>query len=86
VLVGLPALSAALAQGALAYSHVRELTRVATCDNEHAWLAAIEHRNSTEVQAMVAGRGPGDFPTDPQRRDLIAHDTRATARREGLVA
>jgi hypothetical protein len=69
-LVGLPELSAALSQGTLAYSHVRELTRVATCENERAWLAAIEHRNSTEVQAMVAGREFGDFPTDPQRRDL----------------
>ena len=69
-LVGLPVMSAALSQGALAYSHVRELTRVATCDNESAWLDAIEHRNSTEVQAMVAGRALGDLPTDPQRRDL----------------
>jgi hypothetical protein len=69
-LVGLPVLSAALSEGSLAYSHVRELTRVATCDNERAWLEAVEHRNSTEVQAMVAGRGRGDLPTDPQRRDV----------------
>ncbi len=69
-LVGLPVLSAALSRGELAYSHVRELTRVATCDTERAWLDATEHRNSTEVQAMVAGRALGDVPTDPQRRDL----------------
>ncbi len=69
-LVGLPVMSAALSRGELAYSHVRELTRIATSDNERAWLDAIEHRNSTEVQAMVAGRALGDLPTDPQRRDL----------------
>ncbi len=69
-LVGLPVMSAALSQGELAYSHVRELTRVATCDTERVWLGAIEHRNSTDVQAMVAGRALGDLPTDPQRRDL----------------
>ncbi len=65
-LVGVPVLSAALSRGELAYSHVRELTRVATSDTERAWLDAIEHRNSTEVQAMVAGRALGDLPTDPQ--------------------
>src|SRR5436190_2101643 len=51
----LPATTLQLAKGELAYSHVRELTRVATAETEAAWLAATVDRNTTQVQELVAG-------------------------------
>ena len=69
-LVALPRMSTALATGALFYSHVRELSRVATADTEDAWLAVAEGKNATEVQALVAGHALGDLPDDPCPPDL----------------
>ena len=69
-LVELPQTTLALSTGALSYSHVRELTRVAMAETEDAWLAAIKDRNATEVQALVSGHARGDLPDDPRRQDL----------------
>jgi hypothetical protein len=69
-LVSLPVTAAALAREALTYSHVRELTRVATPDTEQAWVASAVEKTSTEVEEQVAGRAPGDLPSDPERPNL----------------
>ncbi|MCB9574732.1 MAG: HNH endonuclease [Kofleriaceae bacterium] len=61
----LPRTAAALARGEQAYSAVRELTRVVRQDTERAWLDAATGKTVHEIEALVAGRKPGDLPGDP---------------------
>src|SRR5258706_1008774 len=61
----LPALRDALGTGALSWSVVRELSRVATHRNEHEWIAEAANRTVREVERLVSGRGAGDRPSDP---------------------
>jgi len=63
-LESLPAVRAALAAGAVTFSAVRELTRVATADTEQAWLDAIANLTAREVEQCVRGHKPGDHPDD----------------------
>jgi hypothetical protein len=65
----LPDLAAALRDGELSWSVVRELTRVATEQTEARWIAATEKCTARQVERMVAGRSPGDLPTDPRAPD-----------------
>ncbi|MCA9679532.1 MAG: HNH endonuclease, partial [Myxococcales bacterium] len=58
----LPKIADALARGAQSYSAVRELTRVGRDDTEAAWLTAAAGKTVHEIEAMVAGRRPGDLP------------------------
>ena len=58
----LPKIADALARGAHSYSAVRELTRVCRQDTERAWLDAVAGKTVHEIEAMVAGRRPGDLP------------------------
>lgn len=69
-LVALPLISGELARGALTFSHIRELSRIATADTEDVWLVAIANKTSGEVQELVTGHAHGDLPTDPTRPDL----------------
>jgi hypothetical protein len=69
-LAQLPRTAAALARGALTYSAVRELTRVATAETEASWLAATEGMVANQIEALVAGHQPGDQPEDPAHPDL----------------
>lgn len=66
----LPLTTLGLAKGDLAYSHVRELTRVVTPETEEAWLTATVDRNATQVQDLVATHEYGDLPDDPVIPDL----------------
>jgi len=68
---GLPRTEASLADGALAYSAVRELTRIATAETEGAWLAEARGKNLRQIEAMVSGRKRGDRPCDPTNPDLV---------------
>jgi hypothetical protein len=61
----LPELTAALARGELAFSAVRELTRVVTPATETAWIAAATGKNLRQIEQLVADRKPGDRPEDP---------------------
>src|SRR5215468_12002136 len=61
----LPELTAALAGGALPFSAVRELTRVATPATEAAWIAAATGKNLRQIEELVADHRPGDRPNDP---------------------
>jgi hypothetical protein len=72
----LPSLATAFEEGAVAYSVVRELTRVATADTEAAWLEAAQGRTAREVERLVSGRTKGDSPTSPRR--LAAERRRVT--------
>jgi hypothetical protein len=69
-LVALPETSAALASGALTYSAVRELTRVATAETERDWLAAAKGLVTNQIENLVANHRPGDHPDDPTDPDL----------------
>jgi hypothetical protein len=69
-LSALPETTAALAGGALTYSAVRELTRVATAETEADWLARAEDLTTGEIEQLVVGRQAGDLPDDPTTPDL----------------
>jgi hypothetical protein len=69
-LTTLPETTAALARGAVSYSAVRELTRVATPATEAAWLAAADGKIANQVERLVANHQPGDRPEDPTDPDL----------------
>ena len=62
----LPRLSAALAGGALAYSAVRELTRVVTAVTEEEWIARSAGMNLRQIEELVADHHHGDRPDDPK--------------------
>jgi hypothetical protein len=62
----LPVLSKALGDGALSWSAVRELTRVATAESEVIWLKAAKVRTVREVERLVSGRRLRDLPEDPR--------------------
>src|SRR5439155_17637134 len=59
-LAELPRIEASLADGHLAYSAVRELTRLATADSEQAWLDKIRGKNLRVNEGRVCGRKRGD--------------------------
>jgi len=67
----LPELAQALRDGALSWSVARELTRVASAENEADWLHAATGRTCRDVEELVAGRKLGDGPrgaADPALR------------------
>jgi hypothetical protein len=61
---GLPQLAAALREGNVSWSSVRELTRVATRATDRDWLEASQGRTVREVEKQVSGHRPGDLPGD----------------------
>src|SRR5450432_1606561 len=69
----LPLTEQALANGELAFSAVRELTRVATPATEAAWIGRAAGKNVREVEELVAGHEPGDDPDDPPDPALRRH-------------
>jgi len=60
----LPELEQALKDGAVSWSAVRELTRVAVPENEHDWLKVAEDRTLRQVEELVSGHTLGDGPSD----------------------
>ncbi|MBC7975173.1 MAG: HNH endonuclease [Myxococcales bacterium] len=73
---GLPKLTEALASGALAYSAVRELTRVATATTEEAWVACSLGKSLREIEGLVADHRLGDRPDDPKDPTARMHVVR----------
>ncbi len=63
-LEALPQLAAALREGRVSWSSVRELTRVATRATERDWLDASQGRTVREVEKQVSGHRSGDLPGD----------------------
>ena len=63
----LPVTREALATGALSFSAVRELTRIAVPQTERAWVKAASGRTIREIEEDVAGARPGDQPDDARR-------------------
>ncbi len=72
-LEGLPLLDAALAQGQLHFSIVREVSRIAMAHTEGEWIERVRGLASLEVARLVTGRVPGDRPDDPTRPEARRH-------------
>jgi len=70
-LAELPLIEASLGDGALPYSAVRELTRIATAATEAEWLDAVRGKNLRQIEALVSGRKRGERPRDPTSPDLV---------------
>lgn len=66
-------MEAALENGELVYSVVRELTRVVVPETAPDWMAAAQGKTLREVEDMVSGREPGDGPDAPAKPELILH-------------
>ncbi len=62
----LPSIDAAFAEGRLSWSKVVLVTRVATPEHEHAWLARAEAATCKELQLAVRLAKPGSAPRDPR--------------------
>src|SRR5690606_33015746 len=72
-LENLPALSCALNEGALCWSAVRELARVATPATEREWLEAARGKTVRQLERLVSGKAPGDRPSDAGRPETQRH-------------
>src|SRR5213078_700430 len=72
----LPRLTSALTADELAFSAVRELTRVATPATEAAWIAAAIGKNLRQIEEIVADHHPGDRPDDPPDPTARTHVVR----------
>jgi len=72
----MPLVAKALSDGAITYSHVRELSRVVTPETQDVWLVAIADKTAGQVQELVSGHAYGDLPSDPTRADLHARHLR----------
>src|SRR5690606_18325305 len=81
----LPRMKAALGAGELVWSAVRELTRVATPDNEAQWLEVTAGRSVRDIERLVAGHAPGARPDDPPEPGLVRHVLRFEVTAEVLA-
>ena len=68
-LAQLPLVEAELEEGALQFSHVKELTRIVVAETEEEWVRHVRGMTYREVQQAVAGHVRGDRPTDPTQPD-----------------
>jgi 5-methylcytosine-specific restriction endonuclease McrA len=78
----LPQSARALEQGVLSWCAARELTRVATADTEAAWLAAAQGKTTRQIEALVAGKQPGEPPPAPSCEDDLQPPRRHVLRFE----
>jgi hypothetical protein len=69
----LPEVMQALRDGAVSWSCVRELTRVATPESESTWLARARGRTVREVEKLVSGHRRGSLPDDPAEPSAERH-------------
>jgi len=78
----LPKTKRALECGALSWSAIRELTRVALPETEREWLAAADGQTLRQVECLVAGRARGDLPTSDRKPELERRVLRFEVRAE----
>jgi hypothetical protein len=83
---GLPQLAAALREGNVSWSSVRELTRVATGATERDWLEASRGRTVREIEKLVSGHRPGDLPSDANDWRVERHVLRFEVSAEVLAS
>jgi 5-methylcytosine-specific restriction endonuclease McrA len=78
----LPQSARALERGALSWCAARELTRVATADTEAAWLEVARGKTTRQIEALVAGKRPGELPPDPAHENDLPPPRRHVLRFE----
>jgi hypothetical protein len=83
-LESLPELAQPLRDGAASWSSVRELTRVATSETEHAWLERAGGRTVCGIEKLVSGHRPGSLPDDVPDPSAHRHVLRFEASGEAL--
>jgi 5-methylcytosine-specific restriction endonuclease McrA len=81
----LPELAQALRDGAASWSSVRELTRVATSETEHAWLERARGHSVREIERLVSGHRPGSLPDDAPDPSANRHVLRFEVSGEALA-
>src|SRR4051812_42177339 len=69
----LPAVAQALEAGELSWSAARELTRVAVAETERDWLQVARGKTVHQLEALVAGKSPGDKPSSATQPDARRH-------------
>lgn len=72
-LENLPMLARALTYGALTWSAVRELTRVAVSETEQTWIEVARGKTIRQLEELVAGKSLGDTPTSPSDLSKSRH-------------
>ena len=82
----LPVLAEALESGALCWSALRELTRVATPETESAWLDVARGTLSRQLESLVTGVRPGDLPSAARSPDARRHVLRFDVTAETYAA
>ncbi|HEX4338431.1 MAG TPA: hypothetical protein VH062_21140 [Polyangiaceae bacterium] len=81
----LPVIAQGLASGELNWSAARELTRVAVAETESAWLDVARGKTVHQLEALVAGKSPGDEPSSAGRPDARRHVLRFEVAPETLA-
>jgi hypothetical protein len=84
-LESLPELAQALRDGAASWSSLRELTRVATHETEHAWLERARGHSVREIERLVSGHRPGSLPDDAPDPSAHRHVLRFEVSGEALA-
>ena len=84
-LPGLAALDEALATGALSFSKVREVSRIATAETEQAWVDWSANHGAREVEKAVATRQRGERPTDAGDPSRLKHRLRFEVKAETMA-
>ena len=84
-LEALPAIAQALEQGALNWSAARELSRVAVTETEQEWLGVASGKTVHQLEALVAGKGPGDRPGSSSQPSAQRHVLRFEVAPETLA-
>jgi hypothetical protein len=72
----LPLTAAALRDGTMSWSAIRELTRVAVLDTEAEWLEAAYGRTVRQIEEMTSGILPGGRPNAERREEAMRHTLR----------
>ncbi len=84
-LEGLPVVSRALEAGDFNWSCARELSRVAVAETEREWLEVARGKTVHQVEALVAGKAPGDKPSSPRDSSARRHVLRFEVTPETLA-
>jgi 5-methylcytosine-specific restriction endonuclease McrA len=81
----LPAVAQALETGELNWSAARELTRVAVAETEREWLDVARGKTVHQLEALVAGKSPGDGPSSESQPEARRHVLRFEVAPETLA-
>lgn len=84
-LEGLPVIAEALEEGSFNWSCARELSRVAVAHTEREWLEVARGKTVHQVEALVAGKTPGDTPSSHSRSAARRHVLRFEVTPETLA-